>query len=126
MVNQYRFLAFLLCVFSIYILTSCSRQNPVEEYFRNHELSYPADVSGVSKWGIEYVNIEKDELLAPGAQEFVESGLVYIKGYLQNEDISMLIPGVQALVVSKPVLYRNEKEEVGLMVKIDAFGGWVY
>jgi hypothetical protein len=47
---------------------------------------------------------------------------VYIKGYLQNEDISMLIPGVQALVVSKPVLYRNEKEEVGLMVKIDAFG----
>jgi hypothetical protein len=71
---------------------------------------------------MDYVGIEEDELLAPGAREFIEEGIIFIKTYFQNEKVGHLIPGTDAVIVSKPVLFRDNQGEVGLMVKVTGFG----
>ncbi len=114
--------SFPLCAVTIFFLISCSQQNVVEEYFQNHGMSYPVDVSGITLWSIEYAGIEEDELLVPGARGFVENGIIFAKEYFLNEEIQTHLPGAHAIVVSKPVLFRDESGDVGLMVKVIAYG----
>ncbi len=104
------------------VLISCSRDSTVREYFQDHGMSYPVDVSGVSLWSIEYAGIEMDEMSGPGAKEYVEGGLVFLKEYFRSRDIKTLVPGAAAVVVNKPVLYRNESGDIGLMVRMTAYG----
>lgn len=111
-----------LYILMIFALISCSRNDIVKEYFESHGMSWPADVSGVSLWGIEFSAIEREELTAPGARDFIEGGIVFIKEYFLKEKVKVLVPGTKAIVVSKPVLFRDESGEVGLMVKVTAYG----
>ncbi|GBD96060.1 MAG TPA: hypothetical protein ENG83_15095 [Nitrospirae bacterium] len=111
---------FILCALTLII--SCTQGNVVKEYFQFHGMDYPADVSGVALLSIDYVGIERDELLAPGAREFIEEGIIFIKGYFQKESVQTILPGVKAVVVSKPVLFRGDSGGVGLMVKVTGFG----
>ncbi len=93
-----------------------------KEYFESHALTYPVDVSGVSIFAVTYVGIEENELMADGAREFVQEGMTFIKGYLQKAPVKVLIPGAVAMTVDKPVLYRADTEDVGLMVRLNAYG----
>lgn len=104
------------------ILFSCIQQNAVMEHFRSHDMTYPVDVSGVGVMSIEYVGIEKQELLESGAREFVESGITFIKGYFNGQNLQDVVSGAKALSLSSPVLYRDESDNVGLMVQITAYG----
>lgn len=101
---------------------SCAQENIVKEYFQLHGMDYPADVSGVALLSVNYAGIERDELLAPGAREFIEEGIIFIKGYFQKESAQTLMPGVNAVVVSRPALFRADSGEVGLMVKVTGYG----
>ncbi len=47
---------------------------------------------------------------------------MFAKRYFQSQDIQTLIPGVRAIVLSKPVLFRDDSGEVGLMVKVTEYG----
>jgi hypothetical protein len=73
-------------------------------------------------WSIDFVGIEADELSVPGAREYVEEGILFAKGYFLHRKIYNFIPGAAAFVLSNPVLFRDESGEVGLMVKVTAFG----
>lgn len=108
----------LLCLLS----ASCFGKNTAEEYFRMHGMTYPVDVSGVSMFAVEYVGIDENELMALGAKEFVEQGIVFIKRYLKEKGLEKFTPNISAMTVDKPVLFRDESGEVGLMVRINAFG----
>ena len=107
-----------ICMAVLTILTSCSKDRAVREYFQDHGMSYPADVSGIGLLAIKYVGIEDDEMLVPGAREFVEDGIIFIKGYFKHGDATSHIPGTSAVVVSKPVFYKGESGEVGIIVKV--------
>lgn len=111
-----------LSLFIFLILTSCLWQNTVEEHFKNHGMSYPLEVSGVTLWNVKYAGIKEEELSAPGAREYIESGIMFIKEYFKRRDFKILVPGAEAIALDKPVLFRDEAGDVGLMVKLTAYG----
>jgi hypothetical protein len=115
-------LLFFISVPVLVILTSCSLQDPVKEHFKDHGMSYPVESSGVSAWNIEYIGIEQPELSSPGVQEYVVEGVMFAKDYFKGKELDTLIPGASAVVLSKPVLFRDESGDVGLMVKVTAYG----
>jgi hypothetical protein len=119
-----RFISFLavLIVFILAAHLSCSRQDPVALYFHDHGLTYPVDSSGLGIFGVEYVGVEEDEISAEGARDFVESGIIYIKGYFKKQKAGAIVKGAGGIVIEKPVLYRSEKGDVGIMVKVTAYG----
>lgn len=104
------------------ILSACSRNSAVEDYFKDHGLSYPVDVSRLGVPGIEYVGIGESEMSAEGAGEYVKGGIIFIKEYFRKQDVKEIMPGGAALSLSDPVLFRDESEAVGLMVKVLIFG----
>ncbi len=112
----------LIFAAALSVLMSCSGDRKVREYFSDHGMSYPVDVSGVSLLKTEYAGIEDDEMSGTEAREYVESGLAFMKEYFRSRDIDSIVPGAAAVVVSKPVLYRNEAGDVGLMVRMTAYG----
>ncbi len=112
----------LIYIITLFVLVSCSGNDGINDYFQTHGMTYPVDVSGVSLLGIQYSGIGEDELSEPGARDFVEGGIVFSKDFFLKQNIQAVIPGVKAAVVSKPVLFRGELEEVGLMVKVVAYG----
>jgi hypothetical protein len=118
--SQYSVIVFL--IISISFVTSCTRENVPKEYFESHGMTYPVDVSGISIFAVNYVGIEEEEVMAPGAREYVQAGVTFIKGYFQMASVNGLIPGTIAMTVDKPVLYRGDTEDVGLMVRLTAFG----
>jgi len=85
-------------------------------------MTYPADVSGVELLGIKYVGITRDELMSDEAREFVQEGVMSAKEYFMKDDIGSIMPGISAVTVSRPVLFRDENGEVGLMVTVTGFG----
>ncbi len=111
-----------LFVAVLVLLFSCSSNDPVKEYFHSHEMTYPADVSGIELLGIKYVGIKRDELLSAEAREFVGEGIMCAKEYFMNEDVGSIIPGISAVIISRPVLFRDESGEAGLMVTVTGFG----
>jgi hypothetical protein len=66
--------------------------------------------------------IEDDELKSPGARQYIKEGIVFIKDYFKQRKISDYMPDTYAAVLSKPVLYRDNSENAGLMVRVTAFG----
>ncbi len=115
----------VICILSsavLVLLSSCSGNDPVKEYFQSHEMTYPADVSGIDLLGIKYVGIKKDELISEEAREFVLEGVMYAKEYFTKEDLGSIIPGINAVIVNGPVLFRNDSREVGLMVTVTGYG----
>jgi hypothetical protein len=115
-------LMFLSCAITLVFLTSCTSQNVVEEHFKSHGMTYPLDTSDISAWNLKRVNIDENELLAPGAMEYIESGILFVKKYFQQQDFKTFIPGAQALALSKPVLFRDKSGEVGLMIRTVYYG----
>ncbi len=111
-----------LLIISIVSVLSCSNQNVPKEYFESHGMSYPVDVSGVSIFAVKYVGIKEEELMADGAREYVQEGMAFIKGHFKRNGVEAFIPGSLAMTVDKPVLYRAESEDVGLMVRLTAYG----
>ncbi|MBI5409302.1 MAG: hypothetical protein HZA14_08050 [Nitrospirae bacterium] len=85
-------------------------------------MTYPVDVSGVTVGDCDYAGISREEMLAEGAREYVEEGIMFVKEYFTNKEIKSLMPGVEAIAVGKPVLYREESGKVGLMVKVTGYG----
>jgi hypothetical protein len=104
------------------LLSSCPAYDPVREYFQTHGMTYPADVSGIGLLGIDYIGIERDELSSPEAREFVEEGIMFAKEYFVKEDMESIMPGISAIIVSKPVLFRDGSGKAGLMVTVTGFG----
>jgi hypothetical protein len=111
-----------ICIAVLTLLASCSKDRAVRGYFQDHGMSYPADVSGIGMMAVKYVGIEDDEMLVPGARIFVQDGIIFIKGYFKHGDALSYIPGTSAVAVSKPVFYRDESGEVGIMVKVTGYG----
>jgi len=104
------------------LLFSCSSDDPVREYFLSHEMTYPSDVSGIEFLGIQYIGIKRDELTSGEAREFVEEGIMSAKEYFMKEDVGSIMPGIDAVIVSRPVLFRDEFGQTGLMVRVTGFG----
>ena len=104
------------------VLQGCSRSDAVKEYFQAHGMEYPADASGVGMTGIQYIGIARDELEPLDARDFIEQGIMYAKVYLKRKGVQTLMPGVEAIVVEKPVFFRDEAGGVGLMVTVHGFG----
>lgn len=104
------------------LLFSCSSNDPVREYFQSHEMTYPADVSGIDLMDIRYVGIRRDELTSAEARDFIEDVVMFSKEYFVKEDVGSIMPGVNAVIVSRPVLFRDEFGEAGLMVTVTGFG----
>ncbi len=119
MINNSRILFFIIV---LVFLISCARQDVVKEHFQTHGMSYPLDTAGVTLFEVEYAGIEEKELLEPGAREYVEEGIMSVKEYFKRQDIQGYLPGARAIVISKPVLFRDESGDVGLMVKVTAYG----
>jgi hypothetical protein len=117
-----RILVFFFFILTLFSIISCSQQKIVEKHFKNHGLSYPVDNSELSLLDMEYVGIEDDELKFPGAREYIEEGIVFIKDYFQQRKIRDYMPDTYAAVLSKPVLYRDDTGNVGLMLRVTAFG----
>jgi len=106
----------------LFVMISCSGSDHVKEYFNSHGMSYPADVNGVSMLGVTYAGVEQEELSAEGARDFIGSGIAYVKIFFEKRGIKSLVPGADAVIVEKPVLYRGDSEDIGLMVRVTAFG----
>jgi hypothetical protein len=106
----------------LFLFSSCSGNDPVREYFQSHEMTYPADVSGIELLGMKYIGIKRDELTSAEAREFVEEGIIYAKEYFMKEDVGSIMPGISAVIVSRPVLFRDQSGEAGLMVTVTGFG----
>jgi hypothetical protein len=113
---------YLFYVISIAALFACSQKISVEEHFNSHGFTYPVDSTGISMWSIDVVGIKEGELSAPGAREYVQKGIAYAKEYFIWNKIHNYIPGADGVVLGKPVLFRDESGNVGLMVKVTAFG----
>jgi hypothetical protein len=94
----------------------------VEEYFMEHDISYPLDVTGTTLLNIEYVGIKESELLEPGAQGYIEEGIMFAKEYFEYKDFNELIPGARAMVIDRPVFFKDESGKTGLMVRVTAYG----
>ncbi|MEW6599921.1 MAG: hypothetical protein AB1499_03035 [Nitrospirota bacterium] len=101
---------------------SCTADDPVREYFQSHEMTYPADVSGIEMLGIRYVGITRDELTSDEARDFVQDGVMSAKEFFMKEDAGSLMPGITAVIAESPVLFRDENAAVGLMVKVTGYG----
>jgi hypothetical protein len=113
----------LLAIISIlFFLHACHEQNITEEHFKSHELSYPLDTSGLTVQSIERAGIKANEMIEPGALEFAESGIQFSKEHFQKQEVKNYIPGSQAIVLNKPVLFRDKTGKVGLMIRATAFG----
>jgi hypothetical protein len=104
------------------VLLSCSADDLVKEYFQSHEMTYPADVSGIELMGIKYIGLKRDELQSEEAREFVQEGIMAAKEYFMKEAVGSIMPGVSAIIISRPVLFRDESGEAGLMVTVTGFG----
>ncbi len=115
-------LIFLSFAITLIFFTSCSRQDVVQEHFKSHGMKYPLDTSDINVWNVKRVHIEESELLAPGAMAYIESGIIFVNEYFQRQDFQTFIPGAQALVLSKPVLFRDKSGDVGLMVRAMYYG----
>jgi hypothetical protein len=115
-------LPLLTSVLIISLLVSCSKDEMVKEYFDSHGMNYPVDVVGISLFGLDYAGIESDEMTAPGAREFVEEGIMFIKQDLQKQNPAIFMNGAAGIKADKAVLYRAETEDVGLMVRITGYG----
>jgi hypothetical protein len=113
----------ILSVLIITLFLTCSQERAVKEHFQTHGLFYPVDSSGVSLLNVEYINFERDELSAPGAREFVEEGVLFTKEFFVRNKIHNYISGSTAVVLSKPVLFKDETGTVGFMIEVTAFGG---
>ncbi len=85
-------------------------------------MAYPVDMSRVTVMNVRYVGIEEEELLAPGVLDHIEKGTIFVKDYFQLKNIETFVPGAKAIAVSKPVLYKDESDRIGLMVKVTAYG----
>ncbi|UCD35347.1 MAG: hypothetical protein JSU90_00525 [Nitrospiraceae bacterium] len=103
-------------------LFACTRNNSVKEYFQSHGMEYPADVSGIGMLNLMYVGISEDDLQGQGAGDFVAEGIMSVKVHFKRKNVQSVMPGVEAIVVSTPVLYRAVTGEVGLMVKVNGYG----
>ena len=114
--------SFLISLLIISLMISCSRNDLVKEYFDSHGMDFPVDVVGISLLGIDYVGIVKEELEAPGARDFVEEGLLFIKQDLQRQNPGIFMHGAAGIKADKPVLYKAGTGEVGLMVRVSGFG----
>jgi len=115
--------ALLIPVLAAFLLLfSCSSDDSVREYFQSHEMTYPADVSGIDLLGIKYIGIKREELTSEEAREFVEDGIVFAKEYFMKEDVGAIMPGISGLIAERPVLFRDESGQVGLMVTVTGFG----
>ncbi|MBI5666069.1 MAG: hypothetical protein HZC49_13425 [Nitrospirae bacterium] len=114
----------MLCALSsaLVLLSACSGDDSVKEYFQSHEMTYPADVSGVELLGIRYIGIKREELASEGAREFVQEGIVFAKEYFMKEDVGSIMQGISAVIVNSPVLFRDESGAAGLMVTVTGFG----
>ncbi|TNF55613.1 hypothetical protein EP227_02250 [bacterium] len=117
-----RILFFFLFILTLVPVISCSEQKIVEEHFKDHGLAYPVDSTGLGLLDMEYTGIGGDELEVPGARDFIAKGLMFIKDYFKRKKIRNYIPGTYAVVLSKPVLFRDEGGNVGLMVRVTAYG----
>lgn len=117
-----RILLFFFFIFTLVPVISCSEQKIVEEHFKDHGLVYPVDSAGLGLLDMEYVGIAEDELESPGAREYVQDGIVSIKNYFQSRKIHDYIPGTYAAVLSKAVFFRDDRGDVGLMVRVTAYG----
>lgn len=114
-----------ICILSsvgLVLFSSCSDNDPVREYFQSHEMTYPADVSGVESPDMNYVGIKREELISDEAREFVEEGIMCAREYFMKDDAGSIMPGISAVIVSRPVLFRDESGETGLMVMVTGFG----
>lgn len=103
------------------IMLSCS-QDTVKDYFQSHGMSFPVDTSGVTLLGCDYVNVTKEEVSTDEARQYVEDGIMFAKIYFQNKDVKSLVPGAEAITLSKPVLFRDASGKVGLMVRVTGYG----
>lgn len=112
----------LSAILIISLLISCSRNEMVKEYFDSHGMNFPVDVVGVSLFGIDYAGIDQDELTAPGAREFVEEGIMFIKLDLQKQTPRVFMHGAAAIKADHPVLYRVESGDIGLMIRVTGYG----
>ncbi len=112
----------ILYVLIFFLFTACSQERAVKEHFHNHGLFYPVDNSGIGLWNIQYIGIGKEELSAPGAREFVERGVQFSKEFFVRNKIQNYIPGSVAVILSRPVLFKDDAGKVGLMVEVTAFG----
>ena len=107
---------------ALFFLTSCTQQNIVEEHFKAHGMSYPLETSDMTIGNLEHTGIEEDELLAPGARDYIESGIMFVKEYFRRQDPQSISADARAIVLSDPVLFRDDAGDVGLMVKVTAYG----
>ncbi len=112
----------LIYVLTAIFLISCSEQKIVEDHFKDHGISYPLDISDVTLWNVKYAGIKDKELSAPGAREYIASGIVFIRDYFQRQDIQNFIPGARAIVLEDPVFYKDDTGKTGLMVKVTTYG----
>ncbi|MBI4698766.1 MAG: hypothetical protein HY758_07655 [Nitrospirae bacterium] len=105
----------------LFFLVSCSQMG-VEEYFRAHGMTYPVDAAEISAFNVEHAGIKPDKLLFEGADECVESGIIFIKDYLENTDFGQIVPGAKGAVLGRPLLYMDESGGLGLTVKVVLYG----
>ena len=47
---------------------------------------------------------------------------MFAKEYFMKEDVGSIMPGISAITVSRPVLFRDDTGEAGLMVTVTGFG----
>ncbi len=94
----------------------------VKEYFDTHGMNYPVDVIGISLLGIDYAGIESEEMTEPGARDFVEDGIMFIKMDLQKQNPGIFMHGAAGIKADKTVFYRTETGDVGLMVRVTGYG----
>ncbi len=113
---------YAVSIVAVMLSSSCSGNDSAREYVESHGFSYPSDISGVSLLSIKYSGVGDDELEVSGAREFIQEGLASIKAHFHKKDFDKYTPYIDAIIVSSPVLFRGESEEVGLMVKVTAYG----
>jgi len=112
----------ILCSLLTIVMICCAKSDLVKDYFQSHGMTYPADSAGVSLLDIKYSGIDRKEMQSEGAHDLIEDGLTFIKYYFEIEAVQDLVPGAEAIVADSPVFFRGESGEVGLMVKVTAYG----
>lgn len=115
-----RALAVLLA--PVILMGACTGTDPVKEYFQTHGRSFPVEVAGLSVLSLKYSGVTDDELMSSGAREYIQEGLLSIREYFKRKEFGKYDQYVDAIIVSTPVLFREGSEDVGLMVKVIAYG----
>ena len=115
-------LGFTVLLTTVVLLGSCTGIDPVKEYFQVHGRSYPVEVTGLSVWSLKYSGVKEEELVSPEARDYVEEGLQATREYFKRKEFGKFDLYVDAIIVSTPVLFRDGSEDVGLMVKVVAYG----